>query len=150
MCNGVKYTCKVIVEYLDPNFGAMLTGYNYSKNYFTVKFNNRGAKTLYITSGVCSVNTEEDDTYYDRKVKLKSKVTIKPGKTKSVKFYVKGRRVWPDYTEYYIDYKFKYDGKTYYAATWEDDSIYYLTYNDYVDDEGYDTYWDEEWYLNWW
>ena len=140
-CKGKSYRCKVIVDILDPNFGAVLYDYNTRDNYFVVRIKNKGRKNLYITSG----NKVEDVDYksFDRKISLKKKVTIKPGQTKYVHFRVKGRNTWYDYEDFTLCYKFTYDGKSYEGHTWDEDSVYKKGKS------WYGTYWDEEWYEEW-
>ena len=41
--------------------------------------------------------------------------TIEPGKTKTIKFKVKGSTTWPDHNDFTLYYYFKVDGKKYYA-----------------------------------
>ena len=94
-----------------------------------------------ITSGIKVVDI--DYKAYDRKVRLKKKVKIKPGKTKYVKFYVKGRTTWYKSEDFTIYYKFRYDGKTYEGHAWDEDSVYKYGKG------WYDTYWDENWYQHW-
>lgn len=140
-CKGKTYKCKVIVDILEPNFGAVLYDYNTRNNYFTVKFKNKGKKTLYIVSG----NKVENVDYksFDRKISLGKKTAIKPGQTKYVHFRVKGSNTWYNYEDFTLCYKFVYDGKTYEGHTWDEDSSYKKGKS------WYSTYWDEEWYENW-
>ena len=140
-CKGKSYKCKVIVDILEPNFGAVLYDYNTRGNYFTVRFKNKGKKTLYIVSG----NKVEDVDYksFDRKVSLGKKVVIKPGQTKYIHFRVRGRNTWYNYEDFTLCYKFMYDGKTYEGHTWDEDSVYKKGKS------WYGTYWDEDWYEEW-
>lgn len=140
-CKGKSYRCKVIVDILDPNFGAVLYDYDTRGNYFTVRFKNKGKKTLYIVSG----NKVEDVDYksFDRKVSLGKKVAIKPGQTRYVHFRVRGRNTWYNYEDFTLCYKFMYDGKTYEGHTWDEDSVYKKGKS------WYGTYWDEDWYEEW-
>ena len=140
-CKGKSYKCKVIVDILDPNFGAVLYDYDTRDNYFTVRFKNKGKKTLYIVSG----NKVEDVDYksFDRKVSLKKKMAIKPGQTRYVHFRVRGRNTWYNYEDFTLCYKFMYDGKIYEGHTWDEDSVYKKGKS------WYGTYWDEDWYEEW-
>ena len=81
---------------------------------------------------------------YDRNLKFKkgSSVTIKPYKSVTVRFYVKGRVTWYDYSRYTLQYKFKFDGKTYTGRVWDEDSVY-------KNKSWQDTYWDYEAYEYW-
>lgn len=133
--------CKVKVVRQDPDFYANLIDYNTRNNYFTVKFKNVSDKMLTITSGT---KVEEDHyKFYDRKIRLKKKVKIKPNQTKYVRFYVKGRTTWYDSSDFILFYKFKFDGKTYVGRTWEGDTGYKKGKN------WYNTFWDHEFYSDW-
>lgn len=136
-----KYKCKVYVKYRVCDFGAVLWDYNTRGNYFVVKFRNRGSKPLTITSGI----KVEDVDYksYDRKVKLKKKIKIKPKSTKFVRFYVKGKNTWPEYDDFTLFYKFSYDGKTYEGHVWDEDSVYKNG------KKWYYSYLNENWYYDW-
>lgn len=94
-----------------------------------------------MTSGI----KVEDVDYktYDRKIKLKNTVKIKPNQTKYVRYYVVGNTTWPNYSDYTLFYKFRYDGKTYNARTWDSESIFKRN------GEWYYTYWDDDWYEDW-
>ena len=138
---GKKFKCKVRVVRAWPNFGAYLYDYNTRSNVFKVKFRNLGPKTVTITSGIKVKDI--DYKTFDRKIRLKKKVKIKPGKTKYVKFYVKGRPTWYDYEDFTLYYKFKCDGKTYEGHVWDEDSVFKKGKS------WYSTYWDEDWYNNW-
>ena len=133
--------CKIKVVRQNPNFFANLIEYNTRHNYFTVKFKNISNKTLTITSGT----KVEEDHYksFDRKLRLKKKVKIKPGQTTFVKFYVKGRTTWYKVSDYTLFYKFSFDGKTYTGRTWQGESSYKKGKS------WYDTFWDEEYYGDW-
>ena len=81
-----------------------------------------GNKTLTILSGKKVL--QDDYKKYDRNVRLKKKVQIKPGKTKKVRFYVNGGTTLPDVDSFSLLYKFKYDGKTYEGRVSTEDSYY--------------------------
>ena len=140
--NGKTYKCKVKVVRALPDFGAYLYDYNTRSNVFKVKFRNLGPKTVTITSGIKVKDV--DYKVFDRKVKLKKKVKIKPGKTKYVKFYVVGKSTWYDYEDFTLYYKFKYDGKTYEGHVWDEDSVFKWGKKGW-----YSTYDDEDWYNSW-
>lgn len=134
---------KLVVERRNPNFGAVLRTYNTRNNYFKVKYKNNGAKTLYIQSGIKVRDNDYKD--YDRYIYLKKPVKIRSGKTKYVKFYVKGSNTWPDVGDFTLYYYFKYDGKKHEGHVWDCDSVYH--------DKGswWKTYWTtyEDWYYYW-
>lgn len=138
---GKTYKCKVKVTYLDPNFYSELTSYNTRSNCFKVRIKNKGKKTITVYSKD-AYSQDDDYKSFDRKLKLtkgNSKVTIKPGKSKTVSFKVKGRTTWPDVEDHTVFYKFKYDGKTYRARAW------YGSCGDYKSGKyWYYTLWDYE------
>ena len=104
----------------DPDFDASIISYNTRNNYFTVKFKNDGVGNLTILSGAKMVNY--DYKMYDRNVSY-SPCTIKPGKYKVIKMYVKGSNTWPDIEKFRMDYKVSYYNKKYSARS-NDDSWY--------------------------
>lgn len=129
-----KYKCTIKVVRRNPNFSGYIEDYYTRNNYFAVRIKNMGDATLTIlSSGVKAKNY--DYKSFDRNLKV-STTTIKPGKTKTLKFKVKGRTTWYDHEDFWITYKFKYDGKTYsgrlYADPEDSDfkngSKYYYTY----------------------
>lgn len=138
---GKKYKCKVTVSYRECDFGAVLWDYDTRGNYFVVKYRNLGSKPLTITSGIKVKDV--DYKSFDRKIKLKKKIKIKPNTTKFVRFYVKGRTTWPDYEDFTLFYKFNYDGKVYEGHVWDEDSVYKKG------KKWYCTYFDDDWYENW-
>ena len=111
-----KYTCTINVKRRSPNFDATLKSYNTRGNYFTVTVYNAGDRPLKIFSANAK-SVDSDYKYYDRKLKLKNNknITIAAGKTKTIKFYVKGKTTWPNVYDHTIYYYFEYDGKKYYA-----------------------------------
>lgn len=141
--NGKTYKMKVNVVRQDPDFGARLTAYNTRNNYFTVKFKNNSNKALTILRGTTKV-MDADYKSFDRNINLSKSYTIKPGKSKTIKFKVKGKPTWYKYIDFTLQYKFKFDGKTYTGRTWSDDSVYKKGSSWYY------TYWDEDWYIEWW
>ena len=117
-----RATCKIRVVYQEPDFDAYLAGYNTRDNYFVVKYHNNSNKTLTVLPGNAQV-WDMDYRYYDRNLSVRS-VSIKPRKSATVRFYVKGSITWPDYSDFTLVYKFKFDGKTYDGHVWDDDSVY--------------------------
>jgi uncharacterized protein YjdB len=137
-CNGKTYKCKVEVYRLDPNFTAYISSYNTRNNYFAVKIKNHGKKSLIIhSSKACAYDA--DYKSYDRNLKFSGKtkdITIKAGKSATVKFYVIGTTTWPDIDDKWIRYYFTYNGKKYYASVnssisdtcYKDGKTWYYTY----------------------
>ena len=120
-----KLTCKVEVYRKWPDFVALLTDYDTRDNYFTVKYKNYGSSTVTILSkdAYCM---DVDYKSYDRKLYLKGNksIKIKPGKSKTVKFKVKGSGTWYDYTDFTIRYYFKYNGGKYLGSVWDEESVF--------------------------
>ena len=139
---GKKYKIKVKVIRQDPNFGAALYDYRTRNNEFIVKYKNKSNKSLKILKGITKV---EDCDYkiYDRKIKLAKNYTIKPNQSKTLKFKVIGSTTWPDYSDYTLEYKFKFDGKVYIGHTWDSDSSFKQKKGWYT------TYWSRSWYNEW-
>ena len=135
--NGKSYSYNLIVQRREPNFAAKVTAYYTRDNYFTVKIRNLGARPLTIKSGIKVENV--DYKSFDRNVRLKKAVTIPKGKTKTVRFYVKGTNTWYDYADYTLFYKFVYDGKEYEGHVWYDDSVFKKP-----DKKWYTTYWEKD------
>ena len=80
---------------------------------------------------------------FDRHIKNSGSVTIKPGKTKYVRFYVRGSVTWYKYNDFTLYSKVKYDGTTYQWHTWDDDSVYKRN------NKWYATYWNRNEYEAW-
>ena len=113
--NGKTYRCKVKVIRSDPNFAAYITDYNTRNNYFEIKVKNWGKKNLTIYSSNAKAK-DKDYKSFDRNLKIygnKSSISIKGGKTKTIKFKVIGATTWPNHEDFWITYCFKYDGKKY-------------------------------------
>ena len=140
--NGRKYKTRVIVKAGYPNFMAYLYNYKTRKNYFVVKVKNLGASKLTIIRKGAKV-TDKDYRSYDRRIKGKGSVTINPGKTKYVRFYVNGRTTWPDYEDFTLHAKFKYEGKKYKWKTGNTFTWYKKG------KKWFDTFWDFETYNFW-
>lgn len=136
-----KYKCKVNVIRRNPDFSGYIYDYYTRNNYFVVKIKNMGDAPLTILSSGAKAK-DFDYKSFDRNLKI-STTTIKAGKTKTLKFKVKGRTTWYDHTDFWIVYKFKYDGKTYTGRFYPDPeysefkkgSKYYYTY--LGDDSGF-------------
>lgn len=120
-----SYKCKVKVYRMWTDYVATLYDYNTRDNYFSVKFKNYGSKSLTILSdGAYCMDV--DYKSYDRDLRLKGNedIKIKPGETKTVKFYVKGSVTWYDYQDFTIRYYFKYNGAKYLGSVWDEDSVF--------------------------
>lgn len=142
-CGKKKYGCKITVKKTDPNFYACIYDYSTRDNYFTVKFKNAGKTSVTIKKGIKVIDI--DYKFYDRNVYMKKSVTIKPGKTKYIRFYVKGSNTWYNYRDFTLYYKFVFDHKEYEGHVWDEDSVFR---------EGkkwYSTYWrgNEDDYEDW-
>ena len=134
------------VVYRNPNFGAVVTGYNTRNNYFTVKFRNLEKRPVIIRPYNAKVEHVAYKTY-DRYLYLPNNksIYIRPGKNVYVRFYVRGKVTWYDYSRYTLCYKFTYDGKTYDGHVWDEDSVFKRGKNWYY------TFWQssEDWYYTW-
>lgn len=134
MRNGKKYKIKVKVTAAYPDFTAYLDDYYTRDNYFTAKIKNYGTSDLTIIRQGKVENV--DYKSFDRKFKSMKSITIKPGKTETVKFYLRGSTTWYDVSDYTLFAKIKYQGKTYDWHVWDEDSVYkvgkkwYATYSD--------------------
>lgn len=135
----VAYTATTLYK---TGYGSCLWDYDTYDNYFTVAVMNNGDRNVSIIRKGAKV-VDVDYKSYNRKIKSAKAVTVKPGQTAFVKFYVKGRPTWYDYEDFTLYAKFKYDGKTYTWHTWDEDSVYKKS------DGWYTTYWDEEDYIYW-
>lgn len=141
--NGKNYVCKVTVQYLNPNFGAVLDSYYSRGKQFTVKFKNNGSKDLTILSSGASA-LHYYYTSLDCKLKV-NKTTIHPGQTKYIKFTAY-KQPWYEWYHYNINYYFMYDGKKYNGIVWDDGSSC-----KYSNGKWYTTYWKTytDWYNDW-
>ena len=137
--NGKTFTTVVNVTAGDPDFDAYLCDYNTRDNYFEVKIrNNRSSNLIIIRTGKVE---DVDYKTFDRTIKTGSNITIKPGQTKYVRFYLKGSTTWPDYEDYTLCAKFQYEGITYLWHVWDKDSVYKYTGG------WHSTYWgDFDWF----
>ena len=111
--NGKKYSTKVTFKPIDDfSFFAYIYDYKSRNNYVIVKVKNNGPKSIkFIRKGAKLRN--HNYKFYDRSTKSVSSVSVKPGKTKYIKFYVKGDYLWDELENYTLYSKFKYDGRTF-------------------------------------
>lgn len=88
--------------------------YDYStkSNVFTVYVANYSSKPITILSGTAKAVSYSYKTF-NRSLYLKKQVTIKPGKTKYVRFKVTGKITWYDPNDFYIQCQCKYNKKKY-------------------------------------
>lgn len=121
--NGKKYKTKVVVKPGDPNFQAELYDYKTRDNYFVVKVKNNSSNSVTILRSGGKVE-DVDYKSFDRKLKSSKSITVKPGKTKYIRFYVSGRTTWYKYSDFTLFAKFKYEGVTYTWHVWDEDSVY--------------------------
>lgn len=114
--NGAIYKCNVQVIQHPPKYGGYLADYYTRSKCFEVKIHNYGKKNITILSSGANAK-DKDYKHWDRKVKLSkgSSITIKPGKTKFVRFKVSGKQAWPNYLDATIFCYIKVDGKKYYT-----------------------------------
>lgn len=114
-------TCKLSIDVtVKSNLKSTLTAYggldyyDTRDNYFTMNITNRSKKPITIySSGAYALDC--DYKSFDRNVKLsggKSKVVIKPGASKTIKWKVIGSVTWYNVKDFEIHCKWKYKGKT--------------------------------------
>ncbi len=139
-----KYTCKVKVVRQWPNYAAVLEEYNTRDNYFVVAFYNKSNKNLIIQPGGAKV---EHVAYksYDRYLSLEGEndIVIKPKTSARIKFYVNGSTTWYQVGRYTLLYRMKFDGVSYEAHTWNNDSVFKMK------SKWYHTYTADDWYHGW-
>lgn len=121
--SGKKYVTKVKVKAGLPNFDAELVDYNTRGNYFIAKVYNYGNSPLTVMRKGAKV-LEDDYKSFDRKIKSQKAVTVKPGKTKNIKFKVSGRVTWYNSDDFIMYTYVKYEGKKYKVKFWYDESYY--------------------------
>lgn len=142
--DGDKYSFKVKVVPVKPDMAALLYSYNTHDNYFVVTFkNNSKWHTVTILNGTTKVE-DYDYKEFDRSVYLSKSYTIEPGKTKKIKFKVKGSVTWWDYSDFTLYYKFKYNGRTYNAKTDCFSTSKYIDGKKWVN-----TYQNKKWFSEW-
>lgn len=139
-----KYTCKVKVVRQWPNYAAVLSEYNTRDNYFVVTFYNKSNKKLIIQSNGAKVE-HVAYTSYDRYLSLEggNDIVIKPKKSARIKFYVNGSTTWYQVGRYTLLYRMKFDGVSYEAHTWNNDSVFKMK------SKWYHTYTADDWYHGW-
>lgn len=140
--NGKKYNITIKGIAAEMDVMAYLCEYNTRDNYFTVKIKNCGIYSVYVVRSGGKVEDKDYKTW-DRKLKKQSTVKIKPGQTKYVKFSVSGSTTWPDYKDFTLFSKLKYDGATYEWHVWDCDSSYKRG------GKWWSTYSDQDKYDNW-
>ena len=123
-CGGKKYTCNVKVVKALPDFAATLVEYNKKDNYFVVKFKNYGTKPLTVVSKGAACMADKDSQTRHLYLKGNKNVVIKPGKAKTLKLFVKGKKVTSKIGKIGIMYYFRYGGEKYLAGVWCEDSSY--------------------------
>lgn len=123
--NGKTVRCKLIVK-LREKFkpGALLDSYSTRNNEFDIVITNYSNNSMTILKNDI-VAANSDYRSFDRYLKLKKNVTIKPGKSKVVTFKVEGKVTWWDVDTFTINYWVKYKGKKYRVATDTDASYIY-------------------------
>lgn len=142
LAGGKKYTCKVTVNAGEPDFYAYLYDYYTRDNYFEVKVKNNRASDLIIVRNGAKVENV-DYKSFDRKIKSAGDIVVKSGQTKMIRFYVNGSTTWPDYKDYTLCAKIKFEGVTYDWHVWYNDSVYKKK------GKWFTTYWYEEDYNEW-
>ena len=115
---GVTYTlaCEVDVKQTNPEFIGYITSLNPTKKTVTVSIRNTSGAKMTVYSADARLLTYPDDMAI-RQLKLKTgtKATIKNNKTKKLTFTIMGSRVDGTKGDFWVRFKFKLDGKTYFA-----------------------------------
>lgn len=140
---GFTYKATINVTYMKPDLAALIYDYDTHDNYFIVKFKNNSKKTVTVLNGATKV-VDCDYKSFDRNIYLSKSYTIEPGKTKTIKFKVKGSTTWPDYDCFTLYYYFKVDGKKYYAKA---DSFVVSKYKS--GSSWVNTYRSKDWFEDW-
>lgn len=112
--SGKTSKCKVKVIKDKFTYKVKDLSYSTRTNTFKVKIMNTSKHTVKIYAKDAKL-LDWDYKAYDRNVKSvngKSSITIKPGKTKTIKFKLKSKSTWPGYERKTIKFKIKFDGKT--------------------------------------
>lgn len=116
-CGGRSFKCKVKIKGRKYVYaGGYIKSYNTRTNTFLMKFKNCSDKVIRIKSSDATA-LDSDYTAYDRKVKLPRMISIKPGRTKWLKFKVVGNPTWYDVDDFCINYTVLYKGKKYRMAS---------------------------------
>ncbi|MDO4860560.1 MAG: leucine-rich repeat protein [Bacillota bacterium] len=118
----VTLKCKIRVRRAKMNFAGIIDYYDTRGNTFWVKYHNEGEKTITIKSGIKVY--DDDYTSFDRNIYITKSVKIRPWRTKSVAFHVKGSTTWYDERDFDLDYYFIYDGLKYHGSSRADGSWY--------------------------
>ena len=140
--NGKKYSTRITVKPGDPNMFASVYNYVTRDNYFVVKVKNNSPHSITIIKSGGKVE-HVDYKSFDRNIKSGASVTIKPGKTKYVRFYLSGSNTWYDSSEYTLYARFRYEGKTYEWHVWDSNSVYKKN------KKWHTTYWNSNQYEDW-
>ncbi len=116
-CAGKTYKCKVTIKGRKYVYvGRTLDSYNSRSNIYTMRIKNCSYKSIKIKA-TGAVAVDSDYTNFDRNLKLKKTVSIKPGQEKKVKFKVIGSITWHDVNDFCINYTILYKKKKYRMAS---------------------------------
>lgn len=116
-CAGKTYKCKVRIKGRKSLYaGGTLDSYNTRSNVFVMRFKNCSKKNIKIKARG-AVAVDSDYTKFDRNLKLKKNIIIKPGQVKKLKFKVVGNSTWYNVSDFCVNYTVIYKGKEYRMAT---------------------------------
>lgn len=110
--SGKSSKCKVKVIKDKLTYSLEDLSYSTRNNVMTVWLKNTSKHTIKVYASNAKL-VDWDYKKFDRTVKNvngKSSVTIKPGKTVKLKFYLKGESTWPGYQRKTMKFKVKFDG----------------------------------------
>lgn len=102
-----------------------LDSYNTRSNVFKMSLFNRSQKPITIYSKG-AVALDEDYVSFDRKLKMtknRQKITIKPGKSKTISWNVLGKTTWYKVGDFEIHFQCKYKGKVCWLSV-QGESVY--------------------------
>lgn len=104
---------------------ACLVDYNTRSNTFIIKVKNISNKNITILSKGAKAR-DCDYKKFDRKLRIKgkSKVVIKPGQTKTIRFKVIGKTTWYDFEDFEVRSYWKWGKKKYLVSVDSDEGVY--------------------------
>lgn len=104
---------------------ACLIDYNTRSNTFIIKVKNISNKNITILSKGAKAR-DCDYKKFDRKLRIKgkSKVVIKPGQTKTIRFKVIGKTTWYDFEDFEVRSYWKWGKKKYLVSVDSDEGVY--------------------------
>ena len=116
-CGGKTLKCKITVKGKKNLYaGGILDSYSTRNNVFVMRFKNCSKKNVTIIAND-GVAVDSDYKSFDRNVRLKKSISIKPGQVRKLKFYVIGGYTWYNVDDFCINYTVKYSRRKYRMAS---------------------------------